>query len=155
MNNEDVQEIVECGRKAANYYLQHGYRLIRTDVVTRVAKKSDGQLYIHRHWGYVMGRPAERCSRTRAGIPCQGTPDSGGASMTTTHATDRVMADELMRQFAVAETATCAFCAGLGRVVPVAVAGASGEQMVLTRDQRAFAPSIECPDCNGRCEVER
>lgn len=61
---ENVVEVVECGRRKANLYLDHGYRLLAVQGTTRqqVKREVDDTVkayIIQRRITYVLGRAPE------------------------------------------------------------------------------------------------
>ena len=56
---EGVVEVAETGRRKCNLFLEAGYRLLTVSVVTRMEKGVEGNRYVRRDFGYVLGRDAQ------------------------------------------------------------------------------------------------
>lgn len=57
-----IKEVQECGKRKANYYLDHGYILLDVQTATRGTKFNEHELtgqqyYARRNPIFVLGRP--------------------------------------------------------------------------------------------------
>ena len=74
----DIVEIIEAGRRGCNFYLEHGYELLRIDITTRQRFRADKTEWTRRDHTYVLGRPrmVGHCDPPRPEPKAEAAPES-------------------------------------------------------------------------------